>query len=61
MWEAQAQLGIDGAGPHEVGRDLVSADEAFPVAMTGKEVRRGRVASRLRNKPFLLSSLWLLS
>lgn len=30
--KAQAQLGIDGAGPHEVGCDLIPADEAFPAA-----------------------------
>lgn len=30
--KTQAQLGVDGAGPHEVGRDLVSADEAFPAS-----------------------------
>lgn len=28
--KAQAQLGVDGAGPHEVGSDLFSADETFP-------------------------------
>jgi hypothetical protein len=41
VWKAQAQLGIDGAGPHEVGRDLVSADEAFPVAMIVRSLRSG--------------------
>lgn len=43
MWKAQAQLGIDGAGSHEVGCDLVSADEAFPAAVADKKVSGGRV------------------
>lgn len=28
--KAKAQFGADDAGPHEIGRDLLSAHEAFP-------------------------------
>ena len=45
--KTQAQLGVDGAGPHEVGRDLVSADEAFPASRWERRCEWGWVTRLL--------------